>query len=152
MSDALRTRLATAEAHLSSLRTERKAAATPAPARLAALPTRSDVQRLRGSLMDVLAKGGLQARQRLQERLQPIVLTPRVRGDEVTYVMELTLKMPTAPSMMEAPSVDSIDTVCGGLIGTVQHTGPLFVADIGRTRGTSDPEGFVRVLPPRLAA
>ena len=38
-----------------------------------------------------------------------------------------------------------------GPIRTVQHTGPLFVADIGRTRGASDPKGFVRVLPPRLA-
>jgi hypothetical protein len=79
---------------------------------------------------------------RLQERLQSVVLMPRVRGDEVTYVMELTVKMPTAPSAMEAPSDPALVSCGGPLFGLPQTT---FRAIVSASRGSAT----VRVLRPK---
>jgi site-specific DNA recombinase len=145
--DVILTRIRELEANVRELRQRQASAAQRESRSTSAMP---DTRRLFG-LFDDLEKLLLEepaaARQALDARFTPIILTPR--GDAIH--LETGLKIGAAALVSrDGRKVCWIDN-CGGLIDTVQQTPILLISsDISQVRGVSRPDRLVRsVQEPR---
>jgi len=86
------------------------------------------------------------AREALSAAFSGITLRPVGRS------YRLELEMGTAASVVQGGRRSAVSPVAGARSERQSRPAVSFVADIARGRGTSDPEKFVRVHPPRLAA
>ena len=124
-----------ANAKLGELRS-RRAKATPAKATTPKMPSPVQIRAYFDDLPSTLEAKPAAAMDVLAASFSTIRLVPTASA----YRLEM------------ATGEVSSKANCGGAIRATQQTILSFVADIARVHGASDPENFVTVRPPRLAA